>query len=801
MANGFGSATIGSIGSDKNSFPLGYLSNQKGSTLQVKTTDEKAKDPVIKTVKVTLEGKPAGMSAGEYLNRQALEQIAPEYGLSSADIELEIQYVKDKKDGNFIENLSFGGVAVKEPNKLTDKDIDALVADGNKNVNFGVHTSTVQRMLERDGIMRWLAQKDALNIPVTEADKADLARLGYSPEDVGKIRDAKTMQYWGYREKALADVNDVAKQKLIADRVEYLTAHPEEVVKEGDNVSASKIDFLTRATATREINDALANSKMTPLEYAADKQGFEQSLAELKAWEPRTANMSTSTYLKEGGKNLVNSFYWGIGEAFKGLAVVASNSSIHFDERGRQVEPKVSDTLGYKIGDWIQQNVQAPNVDKDIERTFAGGVLPKTVGGLLPAVFGAWATKSPTAAVSIYDGLRTGGGIYDEARRSGATEAQAQNAALLTGGFVGLTDRFGYGKTLETLNAGAGAKTWQAIFREAVKDGGRNAGVAGVQTVFENGVAKNIYDPKRGYLDNVEQRMLAAGITGATLKGGLEIVAKVRAGKNPQVLAETQKIFRVEKSPVESLGARQIEYRNSGVDWKAKLNEKLKSGEVKPTEAVRTEQSAQTQAIILIKQARRIEPKITGDLQSLAKQTGGEMVGLDYRFKSEESLTRKIADRTQEKVDKAIKNGKDVESVRSNSIAKETEKNNDALRYTVTFSPDKYAEGYNKTVEALEKQGYEIKQSDNYWLTKGASNDTGYRGINATVIAPNGQKFELQFHTPESFKFKNDNHYLYEEARRPNTSKTRRDEIILQNIKLAEPLVIPTNIDMIGSRR
>jgi len=170
--------------------------------------------------------------------------------------------------------------------------------------------------------------------------------------------------------------------------------------------------------------------------------------------------------------------------------------------------------------------------------------------------------------------INTSESIYDEAKRSGASETQAQDAALITGGFVGLTDRFGYGKTLETLNTSTGGSTWRAVFSEAVKDGGRNAGVAGVQTVFENGVAKNIYDPKRGYLDNVRERMMAAGITGATLKGGLEIIGKVHAGKNPQVLAETQKIFRVEKLQIET-NAKQVEFRNSGIDLKAKLNEKL----------------------------------------------------------------------------------------------------------------------------------------------------------------------------------------------------------------------------------
>jgi hypothetical protein len=37
--------------------------------------------------------------------------------------------------------------------------------------------------------------------------------------------------------------------------------------------------------------------------------------------------------------------------------------------------------------------------------------------------------------------------------------------------------------------------------------------------------------------------MIAAGITGTALKGGIDIIAKVRAGKNPQTFAKTKRIF------------------------------------------------------------------------------------------------------------------------------------------------------------------------------------------------------------------------------------------------------------------
>ena len=73
--------------------------------------------------------------------------------------------------------------------------------------------------------------------------------------------------------------------------------------------------------------------------------------------------------------------------------------------------------------------------------------------------------------------------------------------------------------------------------------------------------------------------MIAAGITGATLKGGLEIIAKVRMGKNPQILAETQKILKV-KPETETLTSKQIELKNSGSALKAKFNEKLEFAKV-----------------------------------------------------------------------------------------------------------------------------------------------------------------------------------------------------------------------------
>jgi len=281
--------------------------------------------------------------------------------------------------------------------------------------------------------------------------------------------------------------------------------------------------------------------------------------------------------------------------------------------------------------------------------------------------------------------------------------------------------------------------------------------------------------------------MIAAGITGAALKGGLEIIGKVRQGANPQVLAETQKVFRIEKQQIET-NAKQVEFRNSGIDLKAKLNEKL--GNINK-EQTKTEQIAQTEAVKLIKQAKQSEPKVMQDLQNIAKQTSGEMVGLEYRFKSEDSLTRKIIDQSNRIERALIKQGKDPVQAAKTALDETVLGINDALRYTISFPKEGYYSAFEKTIASLERQGYKVAAFNNFWQKAGTTFDTGYRGINATLISPNGQKFELQFHTPESFKLKMETHSLYEEVRLPTTPKPRKDELRKLQIEMANKIPIP----------
>ena len=62
--------------------------------------------------------------------------------------------------------------------------------------------------------------------------------------------------------------------------------------------------------------------------------------------------------------------------------------------------------------------------------------------------------------------------------------------------------------------------------------------------------------------------------------------------------------------------------------------------------------------------------------------------------------------------------------------------------------PETYTQGYYDIKERLESLGYEMYQSKNSW------DDAEYKGINTRWVTPEGQRFEVQFHTPESFHAK-----------------------------------------------
>jgi uncharacterized Zn-binding protein involved in type VI secretion len=164
----------------------------------------------------------------------------------------------------------------------------------------------------------------------------------------------------------------------------------------------------------------------------------------------------------------------------------------------------------------------------------------------------------------------------------------------------------------------------------------------------------------------------------------------------------------------------------------------------------------------LLNSAKQSEPKITSDIQTMAKETDGKIEGLDYRLKSEQSLTRKLENTPPDQI-------------------------KDAVRYTIVYDSKNISANANRVMNSLEQNGYERIRVKNTF-----GPDRQYQGINTNFRSPEGQVFELQFHTPESFNVKqNLTHGLYEELRILPNDSPKRAELQQQITNISNDHITP----------
>lgn len=150
-------------------------------------------------------------------------------------------------------------------------------------------------------------------------------------------------------------------------------------------------------------------------------------------------------------------------------------------------------------------------------------------------------------------------------------------------------------------------------------------------------------------------------------------------------------------------------------------------------------------------EAEEAEPRITEALKGIAADTGGSMVGLEFRLKEEKSLRRKI--RGDMKAGVASKNGLSAGMAGAGI--------NDHLRYTMLSSDAaSYTQQYVSTRKSLAKAGYKpMKTPKDFWTD--VPPPPLYQGVNAIFVGPKGQRFELQFHTPASLAAKDKTHPFF----------------------------------------
>ena len=154
----------------------------------------------------------------------------------------------------------------------------------------------------------------------------------------------------------------------------------------------------------------------------------------------------------------------------------------------------------------------------------------------------------------------------------------------------------------------------------------------------------------------------------------------------------------------------------------------------------------------LYERAVRAEPAITARLQGISDSMDVPMAGLDYRIK-------KDADRAFEKYAAAREQFSPHEAFPF-----------DVVRYTYVIEPNQYAEKVAQLQQTLADQGLTEKGFRNTW-----GNESGYKGINARYETAEGQRIEIQFHTPESLEAKQATHADYEIERDHTRSEQERD--------------------------
>jgi hypothetical protein len=163
-----------------------------------------------------------------------------------------------------------------------------------------------------------------------------------------------------------------------------------------------------------------------------------------------------------------------------------------------------------------------------------------------------------------------------------------------------------------------------------------------------------------------------------------------------------------------------------------------------------------------------------------AADPGRRLAGLEHMLKGEDRLKEKIAD---------------VLLLESHLSPREAlDKVPDAVRYTFTYSPDRYADGVRADIERLKADGFEEIKLKNLWSS------SQYKGINTQWRRPEtGLGFEVQFHTSESLQAKELTHGAYERLRRPEneTTQVERDELEEFQRRVNKPLVTPPSSEEI----
>lgn len=183
----------------------------------------------------------------------------------------------------------------------------------------------------------------------------------------------------------------------------------------------------------------------------------------------------------------------------------------------------------------------------------------------------------------------------------------------------------------------------------------------------------------------------------------------------------------------------------------------------------------------LVEKSQKIEPAITADINNIATKAGGKLVGLENRLKSPHSIKRKIEAEVADGFSKSLS----LNKIR------------DAIRYTTVFKENDFVTRYKAMQYLLAIEGYKTIVVKNTW-----KNDSAYKGVNTFIQNEDGDVFEMQYHTQQSFDVKNGLlHKLYEKFRDPKTPIHEKEKLLLEMRKLSSKIKVPEGVELIEDKK
>lgn len=169
------------------------------------------------------------------------------------------------------------------------------------------------------------------------------------------------------------------------------------------------------------------------------------------------------------------------------------------------------------------------------------------------------------------------------------------------------------------------------------------------------------------------------------------------------------------------------------------------------------------------------EPEITGLLQTIVEEVGGELIGLDKSIKSLDSIENKVH-RLYEGGHYNVQNIKD-------SIS-------DLIRYTYIVSEEDMPDIVNEFIEQLKYHDFLVLKIDNKF--EKPKRNTHYKGLHLDCISPNGERIEIQIHTNKSYQIKTEMHKYYQLSRDNRcTKKQKRKALKIQRLAFDLIPVVP----------